>query len=227
MFKTKTLVSTLLSALMIIGCSNGSVNNGGSNSSSANFTVTAVKVGKMTGDSNAADFSTTIAFTYNGSNTSTWQFGFYMPRSFASLTSATQNINPNLTMEICNTESPISCAALKYQQAKSLIESDLSAGYSTILAPQDTFTLVSGQQYTVKLLHNNQWNAGNYSAVPQNFFIISGNSLANATPESGIYNLLDYDAAAVNAGIVTHNNSDWTNSNSQSSAVNLVPTPVS
>lgn len=224
--KNRILTSLLILSGILTGC-----NGGGSGSSSTpttpNFTVTNVSVGKMTGDAQPAEFSTTISFTYTGAATSSWQFGFYMPRSFASLTSATQSINPNLVMQICALATPTNCSPLQYQKANSITANDLSAGYTTVLAPQSSFSLVPGQQYTISLLHNNQWNPGNYSAVAQSFFILSGANIANNTPESSLYTLLDYNASTTDAAISTHINTNWTNSNNVTSAVSIVPTPVS
>lgn len=220
----KKIIGILIGAGLLAGCSSG---NSSSSPTTPAFNVTGVQVGKMTGDDAGADFSTKISFTYSGSTTSSWQFGFYMPRSFNKLVSATQNINPNLVMQICAAESATQCASLVYQRESSITSADLSAGYTTVLAPQSGFSLVSGQQYIISLLHNNQWSAGNYSAVPQNFFIISGNNIANNTPESSVYTLLDYDSAAVTTGVTEKMNSNWANSSSAATAINIIPSPVS
>ena len=94
----KLLISILIGAGLLASCSSGSSSS--SPAASTSFNVTDVKVGKMTGDDAGADFSTKITFTYNGTNTSSWKFGFYMPRSFNTLVSETQNYNPNLLMQI-------------------------------------------------------------------------------------------------------------------------------
>lgn len=223
------LVVVLGISAIITGCNIG---DNSANTQVPNFTVTNIQVGKMNGDTQASEFSTTIRFTYTGAETSSWQFGFYMPRSFNSLTSGTENINPNLIMQICAVDSSGSCIAdesspLEYQHQTSITSLDLSAGYTTILAPTGYLILRPSGQYKISLLHNNQWNAANYSALPQNFFIISGNTLANSTPNSGAYTLLDYNAAATNNAVNNHINANWNNSSTVNSSVNIVPTPVS
>lgn len=220
----KLLISILIGAGLLASCSSGSSSS--SSAATPAFNVTGVQVGKMVGDNDGADFSTKITFTYNGTNTSSWKFGFYMPRSFNTLVSETQNYNPNLLMQICAVGSTEQCTTLQYQRESSITDADLSAGYTTVLAPATGFSLVNGQQYIISLLHNNQWNAGNYSAVPQNFFIISGSNIANNTPESSVYTLLDYNSAAVTAGVTEKMNSNWGNSNPAVSAANIVPSPV-
>jgi len=218
--KNQVLTGLLMSAALV-SC------NGGGGNSVPSFAVTKVNVGQMDGDTAAAEFSTTIDFTYKGITTSGWQFGFYMPRSFASLTSTTQSINPDLVMRICDLATPTNCSNLQYQKANKITDNDLSTGYTTILAPESSFSLVSGKEYKISLLHNNQWNAGNYSAVPQSFFILSEANVANDTPESSLYTLINYSESTVNTEISTHISTNWTNSNSTSSAVNIVPSPVS
>lgn len=222
--KKNHVLTSLLMSVALVGC------NGGGNSTTSNtpsFTVTNVSVGQMDDDAaNSAEFSTTISFTYSGTATDSWQFGFYMPRSFASLTSTTQSINPKLVMQICELDKPTNCSKLQYQKASKITENDLSTGYTTILAPKSSFSLVPGKQYKISLLHNNQWNAGNYSAAPQSFFISSGTNIANNTPESSLYKLLDYNADTTDNAINTHISTNWSSSNNVVSAVNIVPSPV-
>lgn len=174
----------------------------------------------MSGDTSASEYSTIITYnngTYTGSD---WKFGFYMPRSYDTIL----NTNPNLVMQICNSESY--CQDLAYQTAPSVTDNDLSAGYTTIIAPTVPFTLISNQTYTIRLLHNNQWGPGNYSAVPQNFFLIAGNQVFNMAPSSSTYNLIDYNQTNVTNLTNAHINSIWSNSSSESN-VNIIPSPVS
>ncbi len=206
----KKIALTFAALPVLISCSSG-------NSSSSNTTplinISSVTVGKMASDTQANQFSTMIKFTNGNSKLSNWQFGFYMPRSFDTVVTTQQSVNPDLLMQIC-IENSTSCANLKYQTTSSVTSQDLSAGYTTVLAPESSFILESGVKYVVNLLHNNQWNAGNYSAIPQSFFIISGSQISNIPTTTTTYQLLDYDAATVNTQINQHINTIWANSNS-------------
>lgn len=218
----KKIALTFAALPVLISCSSG---NSSSNSTTPLINISSVTVGKMAGDSQASQFSTIIKFTNGNNKLSNWQFGFYMPRSFDTVVTTQQSVNPDLLMQIC-IENSTSCANLKYQTTSSITSQDLSAGYTTVLAPEGSFILESGVNYVVNLLHNNQWNAGNYSAVPQNFFITSGSQVSNIPTTTTTYQLLDYAATAVNTQINQHINTIWANSNSFSESINLIPSPV-
>lgn len=211
----KKIALALFILLTISGCGNGT-----NSSSASQASVQSITIGKMTGDTQASEFSSIITFI-NTANAPIWQFGFYMPRSFESIV----NNNPNLVMQICNQTNH--CQALIYQKAPSVTNNDLSAGYTTILAPSAPYPLEANQAYTISLLHNNQWGPGNYSSVMQNFFIIANNQVINITPNSNMYHLLDYNQTTVTAGINSHISTIWANSNKQVPVVSLVPTPES
>ena len=178
----------------------------------------------MEGDTKNEEFSVKISLTAN-ENVLTWQLGFYMPRSFYALTSNTQSINPRLKMSICDSQN--NCKELIYQQANSVEDNDKSAGMITILAPQSQFNLVKGKKYRINLLHNNQWNASNYSAVLQNFFILSDNKIYNISTGKSTYKLLNYKEDEIEARISSHVSDNWNNSNASSSEINIVPSLVS
>ena len=222
MKRNKLLLYFLLTTGLFAGYSQAETKLGVSIPS---FAVTDVQIGAMAGDTKASEFSTIITFNYTGVATSDWKFGFYMPRTFNNLKTVKQDINQRLTMQICKVSDPTKCANLVYLKTP-ITEKDLSSGYTNILGADKAYQLEAGQQYQLKLLHNDQWGVGNYDALPQNFFIISGNEVANNTPEKNIYHLLNYDAKAVAAGIVAHNATNWTNSSNVKPMVNIVPSPV-
>lgn len=218
-----------INILIAMCCGFVSSCSSGNNTTSSNppqFTINNVTMGAMDGDTTAAEFSTIINFTYQGANISNWQFGFYMARTFATLVSGSDSNNPNLVMQICSASNESNCVNLSYLK-NPVTESDLSAGTTTMLAPSSSFTLIQGQQYTIKLLHNNQWGPGNYSAVPQNFFIKSGSNIANVTPESSVFNITSYNANNVSDSISQHISTVWASSNNVASNSNLIPSPVS
>ena len=189
------------------------------------ITINSVFIGQMAGDTAASEFSTQITFTNGVNQLANWQFGFYMPRSFAALTSVTQTINPRLSMQLCVAGSTTSCVPLVLQQTAAITNFDQSTGYTTILAPQSSFILLANTQYTMTLAHNNQWNLGNYSAYPQNFFIINAGLVSNIPTIPSTYKLLNYDATATAQAIATHIDTNWQNSNTVINTLNVIPQP--
>ncbi len=182
--------------------------------------IHSVTIGRMSGDTSAAEFSTIIHFTA-ANDYQNWKFGFYMSRPFVSQ----QTFNQNLVMQICNASN--ACSSLTYQTASSMSLPDESAGYTTILAPSTPISLKKGQAYTIKLLHNNQWNPGNYSAVPQNFFIAANHTIYKLASNKNTYHLINYDQGSVDAEINSHITTDWYDSAPQTATGNsIVPAPV-
>lgn len=189
------------------------------------ITINSIRIGQMAGDTAASEFSTEIKFTNGINQLTTWQVGFYMPRTFASLVTTMQNINPRLDMKICSASDSKNCVPLTFQQASSVAQVDQSTGNTTLLAPQTSFSLLPNTQYVMTLAHNNQWNAGNYSAFPQNLFIVNAGVVSNIPTTASNYTLLNYDATAVAQKISTHLSDNWTHSNTVTSTLNVVPTP--
>ena len=56
-------------------------------------------------DTEPSQYSVMFNFHNNGDDINKWQIGFYMPRSFYSLTA--QNINPALEMQVCNADGDV------------------------------------------------------------------------------------------------------------------------
>jgi hexosaminidase len=191
---------------------------------SALVAIDSVSVGPMAGDSAASEFSMKIQLTNGATQLHNWQLGFYMPRSFAQLL---PNTNPRLTMQICSASDATNCVPLVLQQAASVRAVDESAGSTTILAPQTSFSLSPNEQYTITLAHDNQWNAGNYSAYPQSFFLVNAGLVSHIATTSSTYSLPSYDASATAQTIATHISTNWTASNTEASALHIVPSPVS
>ena len=189
--------------------------------------INSVQVGKMDGDTGLSDFSMEIDFTNGAKTLSNWQFGFYMPRTFAVLQTEQQTINPRLEMRICQAKDSNDCAMLTLQQSTRIIDPDKSIGYTTILAPSTPFSLMPNTRYIITFLHNNQYDVGNYSSLPQNFFVIESGVVSQIKTNKNTYTLLDYDPSTVAENIATQMQSHWTNSNTVKSAINIVPAPQS
>lgn len=217
----KTNIFCVIFLFCLVACSNGNTVP----DSASTLQIESVQVGQVGTDA-GAQFSTIITFVDNGLTTAeSWQLGFYMPRTFDTVVTAYQNINPDLTMQICDLSS--NCSDLIYTVAESFTANDLSHGYTTILTPESSCILQSGQTYVVSLLHNNQWSAGNYSAVPQNFFLVNQGIVYNLSTTTATYNIIGYNQSTVNTQISTHVSTNWTNSISGDAPVNIIPTPVS
>ena len=219
----KNSIFYLLLLPLLASCNSGS--NTPSNTQTQAISINSVSVGQMTGDNSPSEFSTVINFTNGDNSISNWRFGFYMPRTFDTVVALEQSVNPDLIMQVC-AESSTNCANLIFLQESSIIAQDQSAGYATVLAPESSFVLQANTNYVIKLLHNNQWNAGNYSSVPQNFFIMSNNQVYNISTTSATYSLIDYNSAAVNTQITNHINANWANSNNFTESINIIPSPV-
>jgi hexosaminidase len=182
--------------------------------------INSVTIGTMSGDNLATEFSTVISFT-PPQNFASWQFGFYMVRPFISQ----QTFNPKLQLQICNAQN--TCTKLSYQKNASIFLADKSAGYTTILMPTTAFPLSKGQPYTIKLLHNNQGAPGNYSGLPQNFFIAANNTIYTLASNKNTYQLLNYNQSNIDNDVYNHLSTNWYNSNAGSSVSNIiVPSPV-
>ncbi len=190
-----------------------------------------IEVGKMDGDTQASQFSLLVNFHNDGDDIDKWKIGFYMPRSFFSLSA--QNINPELEMQVCDAVGV--CANLRYVKAGSITASDTSQGYFTMLEPLSNFTLKKKGRYFLRLAHNNQWSPGNVSALPQSWFMIADDKVKDGVPriytiqtEINQYSILGYDQNQVDEKLTKYINDNWQNSLPvPSNLINIVPTPVS
>jgi hexosaminidase len=181
----------------------------------------------------AKNFSLTINLTANNS-LNLWALGFYMPRTFDSMINKTMqiSINPELTMEICTTNSKPLCYPLKLVKSPAKFA---TAGYTTVLAPADpSLKLIGGETYSIKLANNNQGLPGNYSAMPQSFFIILHGDevipVTNVLPEH--YQFANYHPEQITLAIAKHNIDNWLQAksieaNNLADQYHLLPTPVS
>lgn len=191
--------------------------------------VDGVEVGQLDGDVMPSQFSVIINFQNTGDEIKDWQFGFYMPRTFATL--ATQNINPDLTMQIC--EANGGCINLRYIKTNDIKANDKSQGYFTLLEPMNAFPLKAKTTYFIRLAHSNQWSAGNLSAMPQSMFITNSNEMVDGIPkiytlntEMTNYQLNGYDQYKVDTQVQNYISSNWQNSQiNNSRIVDIVPTP--
>lgn len=197
----------------------------------SDLAIDTIQIGAMDGDTQPAQFSVMINFKNNGDTIENWKFGFYMPRSFFS--NATQNINPDLVMQICDASG--GCSNLRYIKASSITSDDASQGYFTLLAPIDTFQLQKNHRYYISLAHSNQWNASNVSALPQSFFVIADDSVKNGVPriytinsELSQYDILGYNEITQENTLNNYLQQNWQNSQlAESPIVSIVPSPVS
>jgi len=199
------------------------------------ISVNSIEIGKMGGDTDPSEFSIVINFSNNGFDINKWQLGFYMPAAFCKLVHGNQNYNPRLIMNICHSKGQ--CTKLRYDKAPSIIDNDLSQGYTTILAPETDFSLLKNGNYTIELLHNNQWGGGTVSYFPQNlFFILSDRGLwtddvivYKAKTNFYTYKFVNYyNMYNTNNAIDKHIESNWSNSISlgASEIINIIPNPA-
>ncbi len=190
-----------------------------------------IEIGKMDGDTQASQFSLLVNFHNDGDDIDKWKIGFYMPRSFFSLSA--QNINPELEVQVCDAVGV--CANLRYVKSSPITASDTSQGYFTMLEPLSNFTLKKKGRYFLRLAHNNQWSPGNVSALPQSWFMIADDKVKDGVPriytiqtEINQYSILGYDQNQVDEKLTKYINDNWQNSLSvPSNLINIVPAPVS
>ncbi len=228
------MVFTLLLCFMLNVCSSDSKTSSdiiSANTISADtipMSINSIKMGPMSGDMPRNEFSVLINFKYLSIASNKWTLGFYMQRSFKQV--ATQNYNPNLKMLICDSQD--NCTNLTYLVANSVSDTDLSQGYTTILAPSSSFALNPGQTYIIKLLHNNQYQPTNISGFPQNFFLTlsmpqSDTKSYNIPTSMNIYSITNYDQALISNQTIVHNQNNWNNSSGTAPSINVIPSPVS
>lgn len=219
--KNHHILLSFLTIGSLVGCAG---KTGTSTTDNGAVSINSVVISQTDATNKPAEFNTQITLNSN-IDASTWQFGFYMPRSFD--TSTAQKINTELSMKICVNGSETNCANLVYQLADSITDNDLSAGYTTMLAPETAFPLTQGTSYQISLNNNNQWAPGNSSALPQNFFMVVNESVINIPTTTQTYRLENYNATAVNERVQTHITDIWQNSATATPSVNLIPMPVS
>lgn len=185
------------------------------------LTIRAITLGQMTGDKLPREFSMVINIVNSDAGLRDWKLGFYMPKTFA----AAGKVNSNLTMKLCDQLGH--CVPLIYAQSK-ITEPDLSAGYTTVLAPKTPFPLEPERIYTIYLLHNNQGNPKKYSSAPQNFFLISQGKVNNLRTEKETYHFLDYHPEQIQSLISQHIMNNWNESAPiAAEESSIIPNPVS
>ncbi|MDD3265928.1 MAG: beta-N-acetylhexosaminidase [Burkholderiales bacterium] len=214
---------------LVLGLVTTSFMSSADNIKKSDIEIEKIKIGKFSGDTKPSEFSVLINFKNEGNDIDDWRFGFYMPRSFDTL--LTQNINPDLKMQICNVDG--SCSNLRYVSTDSVKNKDVSQGYFTVLEPIEKFTIQKNSSYIIKLLHNNQSNISNNSSVPQSLFIMNKDNsdtpviyplLTDATK----YALIGIDQDLIESKAQDRINENWANSQpAKDNIVNIVPSPVS
>lgn len=193
--------------------------------------VDGIQIGQMDGDIQHSQYSLVINFHNGGDDIKNWKFGFYMPKTFDTM--ASQNINPDLIMQIC--EASGNCVNLRYVKASDIRANDSSQGYFTMLEPMADFVLKSKTNYYIKLAHSNQWTVNNVSELPQSMFIADGDKIVDGVPkiytlstEISHYQLLNYNQDNTEQQIKNNINSNWQSSQINSNRiVDVVPNPVS
>ncbi len=243
----KTLFYAVLITNTILNCANIYA------STQPPIAISNVDFQKDTREGKAANFSTVIKITPNHNVTLNENslFGFYMPRSFATVKNINPamnvNINANPDLTMCITEDTgnllPTCdnqinGKLVYRQIKDMRLADLSQGYTTVLSltKGQKLQLKQGTKYAILLLNNNQWAPGNYSAVPQNFFFVQDKNKITATNVFYLQTKADTYLAGLKklnttteADIQKHSQANWDNSikyNGSDKNI-IVPTPIS
>ncbi len=189
-----------------------------------------VEPGKIPGQ----NFSIEVKLKVTDHTLNQWAIGFYMPRTFNQLVRSQTgtSVNPDLQMEICDMETPDNCMDIQYVNTE---KQYLSAGYTNIVAPVDPdVSLEFGKTYLLKLTNSNQWAPGNFSAMPQGFFLIENDDviipLSDAKPEAFLIG--GYNEDNIKTRIANHIQSNWVNSKPITSKdladhYHLVPAPMS
>lgn len=225
----KTLIYILAICLLLISCNSNYFNK------KITISIKSVQIETTKPDIETSELSIFINFTNYGTSIDRWQLGFYMPSKFYKLVNDNLSYNPKLRMEICDNQN--NCTQLFYKKAETILENDLSQGYTTILAPVTLFPLLKGNSYKVQLLHNNEWGLGNISNFPQNFFFILSdqsdttemNKVYNVTTNKDIYTIINYDQKNIDSIINQHIQNNWLNSipfNRSLQDNKIVPSPV-
>lgn len=198
----------------------------------SNIAVDTIQIGKMDGDLLDNQASIVINLKNNGKEVKTWQFGFYMPRSFATM--AASGVNPELKMQIC--EAGGGCVNLRYVKSADISQNDLSQGYLTILEPMETYPLQHKKSYYIKLAHSNFGVVKGVSELPQSLFLINKadakdypSKIYTINTELTNYEVIGYNQNQVSDDIINRTNQNWESSQilqDTQPAVSIVPNPV-
>jgi hexosaminidase len=124
------------------------------------------------------------------------------------------------------------CSELGYTKVKN---NYWGAGYTHILSPvNQSMPLEAGKTYLITLHNSNQGAPNNYSAMPQNFFLIENGKKIKSIPEvlPEHYQIGNYDDQQVALADSQHNRDNWNKAksmlkNNLADQYHLVPTPVS
>jgi hexosaminidase len=198
--------------------------------------VKEIKMGAMQGDHDKSEFSILVDFVaQKETNIPMWEFGFYLLGApLVTFISENQKVNPRLVMEICDEANY--CTGLKYQKSTKITDIDLSQGYTTILSPLTSFPIKKGINYTIKILHINQWGGNNISYFPQSFFFIQYDNNNNyqkklhyIKTDFKSYKIVNYQQEKVNNFIKKDKENKWKSSiqdNKNEKSLSLVPSPA-
>ena len=132
-----------------------------------------------------------------------WALGFYWPRTIKQLGA----INPDLSMRLCQgSQHCVPLQMVSHGNSANFI----GTGYAQLITPINAqVRLQAGARYQIKLQHSNQGLPGNYSSMPQNFFVVQGiktpTPVVSAIPTSmGIFHLGGYEQTHVDQEIAAH-----------------------
>ena len=225
------LINNILIAcgISLIGCS--SVNSLPSNTVNqnthltnkplTNLQINNISIGQMKNDTSnkftiKLKLSNISQQTING-----WKLGFFMPRSLDKHSGVS---NKSLTMSICE-QGTNNCSNLVYQKSQ-FNSNDLSAGFTSILSPQDNFSLNANKSYVITLAHINT-PLLNYSSLPQSWFVITqDNQVMNLAITPDKYSLIDYNSTQIKNQVANHVQDNWNNSaRSTTPQINVIPSP--
>jgi hexosaminidase len=231
----KLLVFPSCLILLLIGCMQVT-RESSSTIENFNIEVKSVEVTPIVRPKKPNEVSIVINFVNKGETIDKWKFGFYMPgTSFCKLANDTQDINPNLVMEICNLDNK--CATLQYDKATKITDKDLSQGYTNILSLPTNYPLMKNTSYRIMLSNNNFWGGGNLSYFPQNMFFLLPNlskigessRVCKVLTELNTYKIHNYDYINTNKSIEQHIQNNWKKSipfKRNIKITDIIPNPV-
>ncbi len=217
----------VLSILLLIGaCAIGDKNSNQIENNSL-LHIQKIEIGKLSIIDNSSSFlnSTKIYIKIESTVTSNWSFGFYSPRTYKKYLGL--DINNQLELKICDLNE-LNCNNMEVVIESDTSKIDKSSGYITILKTINPVSLKKEQQYIIELLHSNQGVANNYSNIIQSIFFTNNNVIYNINTDKSLYDVSSiYKQDIINLEIESHNNNNYSNSESIIDNNLILPSPVS
>lgn len=190
--------------------------------------IEAIRVGKVAGDKEPAEFSVVVTMTARADVAAGWKLGFCMTRPLVQMRAMNPRLDARITASAPGSGGATgSSAPMRYLQASSMREPDESAGYTSVFATERPFALVAGRRYTVEILHSNQWSPVNNASAPQGFFVVPLN--AGPVPLAVTrerYTFLDLSSTEISAKAKAHLRANVAASHGHSRGLSVVPAPL-